>query len=85
MANPPTASDQRLLGLCRRLLRHNEDLHAQNDRLCGKLRWLCGEYRSLREQAEQEKQNHAVEIQAFNAVLGEAIDLRGDDPPKVWA
>jgi hypothetical protein len=75
--------EQHLLRLCKRLLAANEDLYTRIDGLYDTLRWLGTEYRSLREQAEQEKQNHAIETEAFNAVLGEAIDLRGDDPPKV--
>ncbi|MGA8364801.1 MAG: hypothetical protein WB709_09805 [Solirubrobacteraceae bacterium] len=75
--------EQHLLQLCKRLLATNEELYARIDGLYDTLRWLCTEYRALREQSEREKQNHAVETEAFNAVLGGAIDLRGDDPPKV--
>jgi hypothetical protein len=69
-----TQTEAKLLGLCRRLLRHNEELHGQLDRLYGIARWLCTEYRTLREQSNVEKDARAVEDEAGEVLLGTALD-----------
>jgi hypothetical protein len=75
MAGPPTASDQRLLQLCRRLLRRIEDLHAQLDRLYGLLHRLCKDYCSLQEQTARDKQAHEIERTSSDVLFARAVDL----------
>jgi hypothetical protein len=83
-----TPYEQRLLGLCRRLLRqnedlhrHNQDLHAHTDRLCGQLRWLGREYRTLQAKLDQTERDHAVQEQAAEVFIGAALDgLRRNAP-----
>lgn len=74
MAASPIANEQRLLQLCRRLLRHNEDLHAQLDRLYGRLHSLCKDYGFSQEQAAQERSRFAAERTTLDIALGAAID-----------
>ena len=84
MPTAVTDNEVRLLGLCRRLLAHNEELHAETEHLRGKLRWLCREYRSLRESAEREEAGRDIESAAADIFLGSAIDelLRSRNQPE---
>lgn len=69
--------DQRVLGLCRRLLNHNESLHAENGGLYEKLHWLAEEYRRLKARFEQAESAHAAKEEAADVLLGAAMDELG--------
>lgn len=88
MSADPTPNEERLLGLCQRLLRQNEDLHehnqdlrAQSGQLCGQLRWLETEYRALLAKLDQAEQDHAVQEQAADVLLGAALDAPMSSAP----
>jgi cell division septum initiation protein DivIVA len=75
---------EHVVGLCRRLLRQNEDLHehnkelhAQIEHLCGQLRWLGGEWRELTARLDRTKADHAVVEAAYDAMLASTLD----EPP----
>lgn len=77
----PAPTEQRLFGLCRRLLRqnealheHNQDLHAQTGRLCGQLRSLGTQYRALLAKLDGTERDHAVQEEAADVLLGAALD-----------
>jgi hypothetical protein len=81
MSADSTPNEQRLLGLCQRLLQqneavnqHNQDLHAQIDYLCGQLRWLGTEYRTLLTKFNKAERDHTVQEQAAEIFLGAALD-----------
>jgi hypothetical protein len=69
-----TEREQRLLELCRRLLRQNEDLQLHTDRLYAILRKLCLDYRSLGQQADRAERDHRAEQAATSVLLGAAMD-----------
>lgn len=81
MTTDPTQTDQQVVGLCRRLLRQNEDLHRHNNDLHTKIRRLYqisrrlgSEYRALRARLDQAEQDHVVENEASQVLLGAALD-----------
>jgi hypothetical protein len=81
MSANPTQNEQRLVGLCRRLLQQNEDLqqhnrelHAHIDRLHRIVRWLGGEYRALRAKFDQLERDHGVKGEAAEVLFGAALD-----------
>jgi phage shock protein A len=91
MSANPTQNEQRLLGLCRRLLQQNEDLqqhnrelHAHVDRLHEIIRWLGREYRALRAKLDQAEQDHAVKEAAADVLLGAALDEPMSSAPGGW-
>lgn len=69
-----TEHEQKLLVLLKRLLRDNEDLHAQNDRLNVVVQWLGPECRSLKREFERRLQDDAAERTAADVFLGAAMD-----------
>jgi hypothetical protein len=73
----PTKNEQRLLGLCRRLLPQNEALLAQIDRLYESLRWLGGEYRELRARFDRAVADDAAVESAYDVMLSAVLD---DEP-----
>jgi hypothetical protein len=84
MSLTPTENEQRLLDLCRRLLRqnedlqgHNQDLHAHIDGLCEQLRWLRGKYEGLKARFDRAAADHAAIEAAYDAMLGGALS----EPP----
>ena len=74
-------TDGYVLGLCQRLLKHSEDLHAENRRLYGKLRWLADEYRQLLARFEQSERAHAAKEQTADILLGAAMDELASGTP----
>jgi hypothetical protein len=70
-----TPNEQRLLRLCRRLLRHNEQLQEDHDGLHSGIRKLIRENRELTDRLRRLKQDHAVKDSAAEAILGEAFRL----------
>ncbi|MGO9760456.1 MAG: hypothetical protein ACLP1Q_04245 [Solirubrobacteraceae bacterium] len=70
----PTEREQRLVGLCRRLLKQNEQLHARTKQLYETLDWLGDEYRELKARFERAEADHAVIEAASDAMLGAALD-----------
>jgi hypothetical protein len=73
----PTNREQRLLRLCRRLLAHNKQLHAEIKRLYDKLRWLGQEYLALSARFERAEQDRAVKEATADIFLGAALDELG--------
>jgi phage shock protein A len=69
-----THREQRLVGLCRRLLKQNEQLHAQTKQLYETLHWLGGEYRELKARFDRAAADHAVIEAASDAMIGAALD-----------
>jgi phage shock protein A len=73
----PTHNEQRLIGICRRLLRQNETLIEQIDRLYKSLRWLSREYRELKARFDRAAADHATVEAAYDVMLAAALD---DEP-----
>jgi hypothetical protein len=70
-----TPNEQRLRGLCRRLLSHNEQLQEDNDGLHSGIRKLIRDNQELSDRLRRLKQDHAVTDAAAEAILGEAFRL----------
>jgi hypothetical protein len=85
----PTPNEQRLLGLCRRLLRqnedvhaHNQDVHAQVDRLYGVIRFLGEEYRALRTKFDRAEREHIIKEESADVLFGAALDELASGSPQ---
>ncbi len=73
--------EQRLLQLCRRLLRHNEKQQVQLEnanRLIRRLREVCQAFQGRLERREAD---HAAEVATLETFLGSAMEL-GETEPK---
>jgi secreted Zn-dependent insulinase-like peptidase len=62
-----TEREQRLLQLLKRLLKHDEGLQAQIDRLLRIIKWLRAEF-------ERAERNHAIKEEVSDRLLGVALD-----------
>ncbi len=65
------------IGLCRRLLKQNEDLLEHIDVLYAKLRWLGEQYREVRAERDQADSNHAVASETADILLAADPDELG--------
>lgn len=74
MSTVVTGSELRLLDLCKRLLGHNEQLHARTDYLHGVVRLLGTENRALRAELDRTEADRAVTEEASEIFLGIALD-----------
>ncbi len=72
---------EHVAGLCRRLLKHCEDLHEEIHGLYGKLHWLTQEYRQLMDRFEQAERAHIAKEEAADILFGAAIDALASGAP----